>query len=171
MDRYARVRADVVSARSRRRLGALARRLLAMVSVVRLDVDFVRAMGLGALSLRSVGLRARALVLGAGRQCRQCRQCRSESRLALAAASRGLLRMGWELQPRLSRRILRRLLEGIPRRALRISGLVPARAARSALRAEGQRATPRSPRELSRAGGGERDGSAQIRRRPSGGIA
>src|SRR5262249_28555667 len=151
MDRYARLRPDVVSARSRRRLGALSRRLLAMVSVLRLDVDFVRAVGLGAVSLRAMGLRARPLVLGAGRQCRQCRQCQSESRLALAAASRGLLRMGRQLQPRLSRRVLRRLLERLPRRALRMAGLVPARAARSALRAEGQRASPRSAREFSRA--------------------
>src|SRR5262245_10457913 len=165
MDRYARIRPDVVSARSRRRLGPLSRRVLAMVSDVRLDVDFVRAVGLGALSLRSVGLRARALVLGAGRQRRP------GLRLALAAASRGLLRMGRQLQPRLSRRVLRWLLEGIPRRALRMAGLVPARAARSALRAEGQRATPRSPRELSRAGGGERDGRAQIRRGTRVGLA
>src|SRR5215831_16152975 len=103
MDRYARIRPDVVSARSRRRLGPLSRRLLAMVSVVRLDVDFVRAVGLGALSLRSVGLRARALVLGAG--C-QCRQYRPGDRLAMAAASRSFLRMGRQLQPRLSRRVL-----------------------------------------------------------------
>src|SRR5215510_15437857 len=161
MDRYVRLRPGVVPARSRRRLGALSRRLLAMVSVLRLDVGFVRAVGLGAVSLRSVGLRARPVVLGAG-----SRQYRPGDRLALETASCSLLRMGRQLQPRLSRRVLRWLLEGIPRRALRISGLVPARAARSALRAEGQRATPRSSREFSRAGGGERDGRAQIRRRP-----
>src|SRR5215470_3380942 len=117
MDRHARIRPDVVSARSRRRLGALSRRLLAMVSVVRLDVDFVRAVGLDALSLRAVGLRARALVLGA------VRQYGAGIRLALATASRGLLRMGRQLQPWFSRRILRRLLEWVPRRALRVAGL------------------------------------------------
>src|SRR5262245_2384205 len=104
MDRYAGIRPDVVSARSRRRLGALSRRLLAMVSVVRLDVDFVRAVGLDAVSLRAMGLRARPLVLGA------VRQYRPGIRLALETAPRGLLRVGRQLQPRLSRRVLRRLL-------------------------------------------------------------
>src|SRR5262245_56430905 len=137
-----------------------------MVSVVWLDVDFVRALGLGALSLRSLGLRARALVLGAGR-----RQYQPGGRLALATASCGVLRMGRQLQPRLSRRVLRRLLERLPRRALRIFGLVSSRAARSALRAEGQRATPRSARELSRSGRCQRDGRAQVRRWPRGGLA
>src|SRR2546422_10905178 len=108
MDRYAGIRPNVVSARSHRRLGALSRRLLAMVSVIWLDVGFVRAVGLDALSLRAMGLRERPLVLGA------VRQYRPRIRLALAAASRGLLRMGRQLQQRLSRWVSRWLLERIP---------------------------------------------------------
>src|SRR5262245_51716419 len=122
-------------------------------------------MGLGAISLRTVGVRARPLVLGA-----VC-QYRPWVRLALEAALCGLLRMGRQLQPGLSRRILRRLLGRIPRRAVRMVGLVPAVAALSVLRAEKQRAPhDRSAVELSRAGGYEGDGRGQVRQRTRGGY-
>src|SRR5215470_2136317 len=115
-----------------------------MVSVVRLDVDFVRAVGLGALSLRAMGLRAQPLVLGA------FRQHRTGVRLALATASRGFLRLGRQLQSW--------LLGRIPRRTIRIPGMVSAVASRQALRSDAQRATARIARKLSRAGRRQRNG-------------
>src|SRR5262245_36462162 len=135
-----------------------------MVSVVWLDVDRGGAVWMGALSLREMGLCAQSLVLGA------VRQYRAGVRLALATASCGFLRMGRSLQPRLSRRILRRLLGRVPRRTIRMAGLVPAVATRQALWSDARPAPARSARKLPRAGRCQRNGRAKVPRWPRGGF-
>src|SRR5205085_3075386 len=65
LDTNGRVWLDLASAlrhhRQLQRLGALSLRELGVVSALRLDVDWLRALGLGTLSLRPLGLPQRLL--------------------------------------------------------------------------------------------------------------